>query len=191
MIDEGAAALIGGIGLLERAVNYTLGSLHLVTAAHLSRPTPCRGWTVRDLLVHMDDSLLALHEAADLGHVALDLPEVRPGDPVSALKDRACHLLAAWTAVETPGSVAIGGTPLSAGILTGAGAVEVAVHGWDVARACGSSRSLPAPLAEELLDLVPFFVTDDDRPGRFDPPLLVSPLAGAGERLLAFTGRRS
>ncbi|WP_236789127.1 TIGR03086 family metal-binding protein [Amycolatopsis sp. GM8] len=191
MIDEGAAALVGGIGLLERAVNYTLGSLHLVTPALLPRPTPCRDWNLRELLAHMDDSLLALHEAADLGHVTLDVPEAGSGDPVTVLKDRACRLLAAWSAADAPGSVSVGGSPLTTGILTSAGAVEVAVHGWDVARACGHERPLPAALAEELLDLAPFFITGDDRSGRFGPPLLVSPLAGASDRLLAFTGRKT
>lgn len=189
MIDEGAA-LIGGIGLLERAVNFTLGSLHLVTPACLPRPTPCRAWTLRELLAHMDDSLCALHEAADLGHVGLDVPEAGRGDPVAVLKNRACHLLSAWTAVRAPGSVSVGDSRLTTSILTGAGAVEVAVHGWDVARACGYDRPLPEPLAEELLELAPFFVTDDDRPARFDRPSPVSPLAGASDHLLAFTGRR-
>ncbi|GAB2993571.1 TIGR03086 family metal-binding protein [Amycolatopsis acidiphila] len=191
MIEEGAAALIGGIGLLERAVNYTLGSLHLVCTRQLPRPTPCGDWTLRELLAHLDDSLLALYEAADLGHVALDVPEAGPGDPVTALKDRACQLLAAWAAVETPGSVSVGGNPLTTSILTSAGAVELAVHGWDVARACGHDRPLPEPLAEELLELAPFFVTDDDRPRRFGPPLAVSLRACASERLLAFTGRHT
>jgi uncharacterized protein (TIGR03086 family) len=191
MIDEGAAALIGGIGLLERAVNYTLGSLHLVTSAQLPRPTPCRDWTLRELLEHLDDSLLALHEAADLGSVALDVSEAGSSDPASVLRDRACRLLAAWTAAEAPDLVSVGGNPLTASILTGAGAVEVAVHGWDIGRACGRELPLPEQLAEELLELAPFFVTDGDRQGRFDPPLPVSPLAGASDRLLAFTGRRA
>jgi uncharacterized protein (TIGR03086 family) len=139
----------------------------------------------------MDDSLLALHEAADLGHVALDVSKAGPGDPVSVLKNRACHLLAAWTAADAPGTVVVGGNPLTTGILTSAGAVEVAVHGWDVAQACGSQRPLPEPLAEELLELAPFFIADEDRPARFGPRVAVSPLAGASDRLLAFTGRQA
>ncbi|MTD58388.1 TIGR03086 family metal-binding protein [Amycolatopsis pithecellobii] len=191
MIDEGAAALVSGIGLLERAINYMLGSLHLVTPALLSRPTPCRDWDLRELLAHLDDSLLALHEAADLGQVTLDAAEFARADPVAAVKNRAGHLLAAWSAASVPGTVAVSGSPLTAGILTSAGAVEVAVHGWDVAQACGHHRPLPEALAEELLDLAPFFIADHDRPGRFEPPLLVSPLASANDRLLAFTGRNA
>ena len=64
-----SAALIGGITLLERAINYTLGSLHLVTAEAMSYPTPCEDWDLRALLVHLDDSLGALHQAIDVGYV--------------------------------------------------------------------------------------------------------------------------
>lgn len=189
MIDEGAAALMGGIGLLERAVGYTLGSLHLVTPEHMSRPTPCRAWNLEALLAHMNDSLLALHEAADIGHVELDVPDPAPGDPVATLRGRACCLLGAWTAPDRPGAVSVGGSALSTSILTSTGAVEVAAHGWDVAQACGVARPIPRPLAEELLELVPLFVTDLDRPGRFDPAVAIAPGAGASDRLLAFLGR--
>ncbi|HVW43526.1 MAG TPA: TIGR03086 family metal-binding protein [Amycolatopsis sp.] len=190
MIDDGAAALMGGIGLLERAVNYTLGSLLLVTPAHMSRPTPCRAWDLEALLAHMNDSLLALHEAADLGHVGLDVPGPVPGDPVATLRDRACCLLGAWAVAEAPASVSVGGNALSTSILTSTGAVEIAAHGWDVAQACGRPRPIPPSLAEELLELAPFFVTDLDRPGRFDPAVVISPAATASDRLLAFLGRR-
>ena len=40
-------ALAGGVGLLERAINYTLGTLHAVTDAEMSAPTPCRSWDLR------------------------------------------------------------------------------------------------------------------------------------------------
>ncbi|GHF47338.1 uncharacterized protein (TIGR03086 family) [Amycolatopsis bartoniae] len=188
MTDE-CAALLGGLDLLERAVGYTLGNLRLVSAAHLSRPTPCAGWTLAQLLAHLDDSLLALHEAADLGHVTLDVPEVA-GDPVLGLRARATGLLAAWTAAEAPDRVDVGGALLTSGILTTAGAFEVAVHGWDVAQACGSPRPLPEPLAEDLLAVAPLLLPEADRPGRFAPAVPVPPFAGASDHLLAFTGRR-
>jgi len=189
MIDEGAAALIGGVGLLERAVNYTLGSLHLVTPGLMSRPTPCRDWDLADLLAHMNDSLLALQEAADLGHVGLDVPEAGAGDPVAVLRDRACRLLGAWAGTDRP-EASVGGLALHTSILTSTGAIEVAAHGWDVAQACGRPRPLPPALAEELLELVPLFIGDDDRAGRFDPAVAVSPTAPASDRLVAFLGRR-
>jgi uncharacterized protein (TIGR03086 family) len=193
MADERAtAASIGGITLLERAINYTLGSLHLVTPEAFARRTPCQAWNLRALLAHMNDSLLALSEAADLGRVDLDGPvdDRDPTvDPVTRLRNNACQLLGAWTAAGPRQTVAIADWSLTAGILTSTGAIEVAVHGWDVARACGQDRPIPPSMAAELLELSQVIVTDDDRPGRFAAPVDVPPRADPGDRLVAFLGR--
>ena len=181
-----------GVALLERAVNYTLGSLRLVTTQALTRGTPCQGWDLRALLEHMNDSLLALYEAMHLGRVDVAVPE-DPADPaadlVAGLRSRACRLIGACTAPHGPDIVTIAGHPLTSCIVTSAGAIEVAVHGWDVAEACGEGRPLPPPLAEELLDLAPLLVTDADRPGRFAPAVDVPRPASPSDRLIAFLGR--
>jgi uncharacterized protein (TIGR03086 family) len=191
MADNRApAASIGGIALLERAINYTLGSLHLVTPVAMSRPTPCRGWDLRTLLAHLDDSLLALHQAVAVGRVDLDgLPDAHPDDPVAILRGRAAELLGAWTADDARRTITVGGSPLTTGIVTGTGAIEITVHGWDVARACGRSRPIPPHLADELLDLAVLVVSGSDRPGRFAGPVRVPPPACPGDRLVAFLGR--
>ncbi len=87
MADRSAtAALLGGVALLERAINYTLGSLLLVTPQLMSRPTPCQDWDLRTLLIHMNDSFDALCEAVDDGQVSLTPSEFdRDADPVAAL----------------------------------------------------------------------------------------------------------
>ncbi|MGH3761099.1 TIGR03086 family metal-binding protein [Actinophytocola sp.] len=188
MTTDALAPLLGGVGLLERAINYTLGVLHPVRGAELSAPTPCGSWTLHDLLVHVDESLLALHEAAG-GHVDLAPAGRTPGDPVTAVRNHASGLLGAWTSSRHTG-VTIGDAVLTTGILATAGALEVAVHGWDVARATGRSRPLPPALAEELLALCPLLVRDLDRPARFAAPVPVPASALAGDRLLAFLGRR-
>src|SRR3981081_3149462 len=192
MTDERAkAALIGAIALLERAINYTLGSLHVVTPEALSRATPCKDWDLRALLAHVNDSLMALHEAPR-GSVDLD-PSAQDGDPaidpVTTLRNRACRLLGARTTARGQDIIAIEGCPLTTSIVTSIGAVEVAVHGWDIAQACGRHRPIPCALAEEMLQRSPLFVTDDDRPARFAAPVDVPPLASRGDRLIAFLGR--
>jgi len=195
MNDERATAvLIGGVGLLESAINYTLGSLHNVTSEALSRPTPCRHWDLRALLSHLDDSLLALHEAIESGDVDLDAPAAeRDGwvDPVGTVRDHARQLVGAWVnADDGHHRISIEGSPLTAGIVTSTGAVEVTVHGWDVARACGAHRPIPRALAEELLEFSSLLVTDADRSIRFAAPVPAGPLAGPGDRLVAFLGRQ-
>jgi uncharacterized protein (TIGR03086 family) len=186
------AAAIGGLTLLERAINYTLGSLHLVTPDALAHPTPCREWDLRTLLGHLDDSFLALTEAIDGGRVDLDGRADGPdpsADPVASARGRAGRLLGATATARHLGTISIGDRPLTCGILTSTGAIEVAVHGWDVARACGAAHPIPPSLADELLDLSPLLVTDADRPARFASPVEVPAGAGPADRLVAFLGR--
>ena len=90
-----------------------------------------------------------------------------------------------------PGDVTVADRGLRADLLAAAGALEIAVHGWDVAQACGVDRPLPTGLALELLDVVPLFVGDADRPRRFAEPVDVPVHARPGTRLLAALGRRA
>jgi uncharacterized protein (TIGR03086 family) len=182
------AALLDGVGLLERAIGYTLGALGPVTRAALSAPTPCAAWTLRDLLAHLDESLLALHEATT-GQVALAPAGCAAADPVAAVRERAGCLLGAW-ARTTRTTTTVGDEDLTTAVVAAAGAFEVAVHGWDVAQSAGDGRPLPAGLAEEMLALSPFLVAAADRPVRFAEPVAVRAGAPAGDRLLAFLGRR-
>lgn len=191
-VEYDETVLIGAVGLFERAVGYTRLSLRYVSHTALTSPTPCSGWNLGALLRHMDDSLAALQEAADVGYVALQ-PRTDDWavDIVAALRARACALLGAWAGKPGDGEVSVAGRLVSGGILASTGALEVAVHGWDVARACGHHRPLPPRFAEELLELVPLLVSDDDRPVRFASPVHVPTLAPAGDRLLGFLGRPS
>jgi uncharacterized protein (TIGR03086 family) len=183
------APLIGGVALLERAITYTLGSLRLVTPADLSRPTPCLDWDLHALLHHMDDSLTALDEALDTGQMALE-PIIPTDDVLCTLRTRATRLLGAWTTALDRDLVDIAGCPLTTTVVMTAGAIEVAVHGWDVGQACRADRPLPDSLAEELLELSPLFVTEADRRTRFAAPVPLGGLAAPTDRLVAFLGRQ-
>lgn len=188
---RGAVALLGGISLLERAINYTLGSLHMISPEALAYPTPCTEWDLRTLLEHLNDSFVALHEAVDAGRIDLAVRSERhAGDPVAGARNRATQLLGAWArAAGSPEAVAVGGSSLTTSIVGGTGAIEVAVHGWDVARTCGRRHPIPQSLAEEMLSLSALLVGDADRPIRFAEPVEVGPQAGAGDRLVGFLGR--
>jgi uncharacterized protein (TIGR03086 family) len=186
------ARVLGGVELLERAIGYTHGSLLLVSPAALGNATPCRDWSLGDLLEHMADSLSALADAAEIGRVDLEASELTGEfavDVVAIVRRRACHLLGAWAQDDGPRDVAVGDHSLASALLIGAGALEVAVHGWDVARACGEDRPIPAALAEDLLELAPSLVTDADRPERFAAPVPVSALARPSDQLTTYLGR--
>jgi uncharacterized protein (TIGR03086 family) len=184
-----AAVLDEAPALLERAVGYTRTCLGLVTADRMSAPTPCPDWDLAALLRHMDDSLAAFTEAA-LGYVAPFGP-APAGIPVviASLKARACALLAAWSADVDGAVVSVAGRPVPREMMAAAGALEIAVHGWDVARACGEDRPLPDGLARCLLAVTPLLIADEDRPGRFAAAHAVPAGASASARLLGYLGR--
>jgi uncharacterized protein (TIGR03086 family) len=177
--------------LLERAMGWTRAVLADVRDDLADAPTPCADWSLHDLLLHMIDSFGALAEAA-AGTVALSTPPVDPSAGPEALarslSDLGCAVLGGWVHAGA-GAVDLGATPLHRAVITEVGAVEVAVHGWDVARSCGSAATLPPMLAAALLPVAARRVGPGDRPGSFGP---VAEPSGSDpvSVLLAHLGRR-
>lgn len=186
-----------GTSLLDRAVDYALASLRLVTPELMTRPTPCAGWDLRALLEHLDDAFLALSEAIVVGHVGFGGPQASRPAPEPDISD-APHGVAPEQQPGTPRSsrvavppvVSVAGLPLETDIVTAVGAIELTVHGWDVAEACGQHHPIPPALATDLLEVVPRFVTDADRPVRFAASVPTGSRASPGDRLVAYLGRQ-
>ena len=185
------APLHQALELLERAIGYTRVQLQVVTPAMLCRTSPCLDWTLADLLEHMADGLDALTEAADLGEVGRFAPVDLTPSPVhlvDRLRERACSMLGAWAAVAADDDVTVGDRALSSSLLACAGALEVAVHGWDVSQTTGACEPIPAALARDLVTWADVLVTEADRPARFDYPV-AGPSVGPSSRLLQLLGR--
>ena len=180
-------------GVLPGAIRYALGSLTCVTPGFLAWPTPCATWDLATLLQHVNDSLAALHEGIAAGSVSLTPAAETADDPgglVATFRDRASQLLAASaTAGNQDRCIAIADRRLAGRIVTAVGAVEIAVHGWDVAEACRCRRPIPPALATGILKIIPLVVTDTTRDARFAAPVTVSPRASPGDRLIALLGR--
>ncbi|MEV1172400.1 TIGR03086 family metal-binding protein [Nonomuraea sp. NPDC049784] len=192
-MSEQTLATFAGVALLERAIDYALGSLRIVTPATLCRATPCAGWNLQHLLDHMADSLRTLNDAATGRISPPPVGGVSRGagrNPALLVRDGATEVLGLWAGTLTGnGMIAIADRHLTSPMVAVVGAIEIAVHGWDVARACGEQRPIPSLMAEELLDLAQLFVTGNDRPHRFAPRVTVPPHAPAQDRLLAYLGR--
>ncbi|NUP02772.1 MAG: TIGR03086 family protein [Nonomuraea sp.] len=194
-MNERMLALTAGVALLERAIDYTLGSLRVVSPSALCRATPCARWRLQDLLDHMHDSFEALNEAA-LGGIGVGVsprPLAMAGpvgrNPALLLRDGATEVLGTWAGTITSDPISVGDRPMTTPMVAAVGAIEIAVHGWDIARACGERRPIPRLMAEELLDLARLFVTDEDRPFRFAAPVRVPAHAPTHDHLLAYLGR--
>ena len=176
------------VELLERAISYTRGTLSGVRDELLDRPTPCTQWTLADLLAHMSDSLDALTEASR-GVIAI-APAPIDHAGVAVLRDKACHLLGAWSNPHAA-EARVGSARIESTVLLHTGALEIAVHGWDVGQATGTAEPIPESLAAALVASAPHLITRADRPSRFGPPASTTGAASSSALLLAFTGRHT
>ena len=196
--------LPGAIGLLAGAVSYMLGVCAPLGPGEMALPTPCPHWDLARLLGHLCESMADLETALRTGRLDLDAPPGRTGgDPDEALRDRAAELLCAGYCYGGPERfVAVGGLPIPAGVVACTGAVEIAVHGWDVSAArarAGRGRAggdgdgdvreapIPAALATRMLRLGPLLVAG--REGLFGVPVEVPAQASPGDRLVGYLGR--
>lgn len=186
-----ALAVPRAVAVLDAAVVWTHDCLQAARTADAGLPTPCAEWDLGDLLVHTEDSLAALAEAV-VGRVELDAP--RPpaardaGLLVERVVRRACDLRARWQALPPGGPVEVDVLALDRHTLAVVGALEVTVHGWDVAATVGRVRRPPEDLAARLLPVALHAVPEGERGVRFGPAL--APVDGsASARLLAHLGR--
>jgi len=192
------APLSRSLELLESAVAYTLGVAVLGTPELMRRPTPCPGWDLETLLGHVTDSIAVLHDAIGGGGIASAAASERRVphteepwlDPVVRLHHEATGLLSAF-AVAGPAErrIAIWDRDLSQGMVAVTGAMEIAVHGWDISIACGAQQPVPSGLAAVLLPIAPLLVTPATRPGLFADAVPLFGPACPGDQLVAFLGR--
>ena len=127
---------------LDAAASALGQVLRGVTAEQWSAPTPCDGWTVRDLVGHVvagNRQVVAALRGAPAALAGTDAP-----DPVDAYESSAGDLAGAF---GTPGALAALVT-VPFGTVPGRVAAhlritELLVHGWDLARATGHAMPVP------------------------------------------------
>ena len=182
--------------MLESACDITDRVMSGVQPGQLGSPTPCRAWTVRELMEHMVSSTDFFADAAEHGAVAEDRgwPSYSPEELLPAYRYYASRLVAAFRA---PGAmdrpmVILAGPP------TAAFCVQIAiserfVHAWDLAAATGQSFDEGADIAEALLASPEYVSVNSEvrlnTPPPLGPELAVESGAGPVERLVAFLGR--
>jgi uncharacterized protein (TIGR03086 family) len=187
-----------GDGLLERAITYARSVTDDIDRKHLSQPTPCRGWDLRTLLRHLNHSLATLHEGIDQRSLTLDqaaqaTAAVVPDDELlGSFQHRAHRLLEVW--VESgydadAGTILVAHRPLHRTAVASTGALEIAVHGWDIAEARQLHAPIPPALARHLLELARHLVLPSSRPAEFAAPVPATHDAAPSDRLVAFLGR--
>ena len=168
----------GATGLLAGAISYALGACALIGPGDLELPTPCPDWNLGMLLAHLGDSMADLETAIRTGCLDPGHPpgpgRRRPGRgtprPGGSVAVRGLRL-------RGPGALRDDRRPADAGWLVACtGAVEIAVHGWDVSAARTRAGRYPGPpipaaLATRMLRICPLLVAG--REGLFAVPVEV------------------
>ncbi|MHB8339602.1 MAG: TIGR03086 family metal-binding protein [Mycobacteriales bacterium] len=154
-------------------------------------PTPCPDWSVRDLTNHLVTGNALFASLVAGAPPPAPQEAVRAGDLLSAYRESAAALLAAFRqpgALERVVTVPFGTVPGMVALHLRI--TEVLVHGWDVARATGQPATFPGDVAEAELTFSRGALADipaDRKP--FAAPQRVADDAPAIDRLAACLGR--
>ncbi|WP_433609304.1 TIGR03086 family metal-binding protein [Prescottella agglutinans] len=161
-----------------------------VPADRWESPSPCEGWTTRDVVAHIVDT-----QAQMVGVVGLSIPEgpAAADDPAGAWR----HTRDAVQAIlDDPAKAGLeydghfGRTDLASTIRTFY-CFDLIVHGWDIARAAGLDVTIPER-DMDMLDTVIAQLGDSIRmDGVCGPAVAVAPDADRHTRILATLGRRA
>lgn len=183
--DEGVVMSV--LEALEQAYAHTEQVLRGVKPDQLSQPSPCAEWDVAGLIEHTIGSVNAL------GCVASGTtPQPTPlSDDLGAqFAQIAKDNLAAWSA---PGALEqtlnAGPGPMPGSVLAGINLLDTSMHTWDIAKATGQPRDLPPTVLAAAEAAAKAIVSDEIRPGRFDPPQPVADDASPTDKLAAWLGR--
>jgi len=183
------------LALDAQAVHKSIEIVSRATPEDMTKPTPCRAWTLYGLLAHMATQHYGFAAASrgEADHAAWRLRWLGD-DPVGAYREAAEHVLKAFAAdgvldrtfpmvefeAEVPGHQAV-----SFHI------VDYVVHSWDVARTLGIPVEFEPELVEISHEVIAIAPPGEARvvPGvPFGP---VVPWSGGSrlDQLLAFLGR--
>jgi uncharacterized protein (TIGR03086 family) len=168
--------------------------VHQAGPEQTGAPTPCAGWTVRDLLNHLvGEHLWAPYILG--GATTEEVGDRFDGDVLGE------DFVAAWEeaasgsreAFHRPGALA-GTVHVSSGEVPAAVygwqmTTDLAVHGWDLAVGIGAQARVPDALADALRERIEPQVAEWQGSGLFDPPVEPAPGASALDRLVALLGR--
>jgi uncharacterized protein (TIGR03086 family) len=188
---------VDSVALLQRVVDQTTVVIDGVTDDQMANPSPCEGWTVRDVINHITGGATLFAISAEQGSVPDDeLGRLMGGDnlgndPKGAWKVSAQRAMEAF---GQPGVldkiVKLPFGEMPAGVALNIAVFDVLTHGVDIACSTGQTVG-DTELLEAALVMGREMVGPDLRvPGVFDAEQPAPANASASDRLLAFAGRR-
>ncbi|HEX5294885.1 MAG TPA: TIGR03086 family metal-binding protein [Streptosporangiaceae bacterium] len=180
--------------LLDQGLDFVTGIIIRLGEPDWERPSPCAGWTARDVVGHLA-ATMGVAVSAMQGRPRAEPGVARPGDLVGGDPARF------WRDTATGVRDVLRGADLGREMQTPLGhtvaddlaipVMDLYVHAWDLGVVAGIGVEIPADVidyAHAYLDPLPGDVVRG--PGRaFGPQAPVPAGATATERFIAWTGR--
>lgn len=149
-------------------------------------PSPCEGWTARDVVLHASGVLRYVESLARGADV------VAPGDEPRAAwagaRDAVLEALDRPGALQSVVNSPFGEMPLDT--LVGILVTDTLTHSWDLARAVGGDERLAPELVSAAFERVRPLDEGLRAPGRFDAKIAAAATDDEQTAFLKFLGRR-
>jgi len=179
---------------LQQAVTSTRAVLAGVSRDQLDSPTPCKSWTVGQLVDHIVSGQFFFATIARGEQLSGEPSKFADGDFLSAFDEGSAACMAAFAAegaMERTMHLPFGDMPGAA--FVGLAAADTFTHGWDLAKATGQATDLDPGLASALLAgakqrIQPTFRGPDGK-APFGPEQDAPAGASNADQLAAFLGR--
>ena len=189
------------VGLLERSYRDTAAVLAAITPAGFAAPSPCTGWTVRQVGNHLVASILLLARVAegdtvtpaDFDPQAMADTDHLGGDPAAAFHTAAQRSTAMFKLPDTlTRSYPFPPGPTPGIVLANISLLESLVHGWDLAHGAGVRQPADPGVVAAVRAFAAQAIGEPQRQtGLFAAPCPVDADAEPFIRLLAHLGRRT
>lgn len=150
--------------------------------------TPCEKFTAAELLAHLG-WVLPSSERAARKEPQTPADSQSPPDP-AAVAEAARRVAAAWSDPAAYGGItAFGPGNMPAGLAAVITLQELALHGWDLARATGQAFEASETSGRAALEAVNQLAPNARTNGSYGPPFTTSAPAPAFQQALADSGR--
>jgi uncharacterized protein (TIGR03086 family) len=181
---------------MERAFAIATSVLRAVRPDQWTAPSPCEGWTVRDVVNHMvgGAKMVSVCLSGRGAGVNFYVDHLRDLDPVETYVAESAAAVAVYRADPSLIDTTM---PMPWGEATGSAVAAMFmgdhfVHAWDVAKATGQSTDLDPVMAEVVRRFALEYVDVGQRrgPEMFDEERAAPTRASAADRLAAYLGRK-
>ena len=185
------------IVMINRVLGETNRIVGGIEPSQLDNPTPCEGWSVRDVLNHITGGADMFAIAASEGKVPDEkLGQLMTGDNLGddyegafkAASARATKAFEPEGIVDKMITLPFGEMP--AGAALNIAIFDVTTHAWDLAKATGQSTNLDPEVSAVAYQVAQGMLSDEMRAsGIFGPEVAVSDDAPMADRLAGLAGR--